>query len=84
MGDDDMELDAMSPDTVRGAMAGGLRGERAMRMGGFGAGGLPKHWGGAAARQQELDGRNFFENGEYRPFAIDTTQESYYAVVRNR
>lgn len=40
--------------------------------------GAAKHW---TATREEHDGA-FFENGEYFPFAIDTTQESYYAAVR--
>lgn len=38
-----------------------------------------KHWCPGEERETE-----FFSNGEFLPFAIDTTQHSYYAMVRGR
>lgn len=38
-----------------------------------------KHWCPGEEKEAEV-----FSNGEFLPFAIDTTQHSYYAMVRGR
>lgn len=73
---EDMELDAMSPDRVGGAEGHGDGGAVAA-VAAAAAAGPSKQW----AAGQELDSHTFYENGEYLPYAIDTTQDSYYAVV---
>lgn len=57
--------------------ARGFAGACALPAGAIGSSGT-KH--GTAVREE--GDQAFFANGEYFPFAIDTTQYSYYAVVR--
>ena len=64
--DDSSSMDEM--DTSSGGGGGGAMG------GGFDA----KGWG--PVEEEEHD-REFFENGEYLPSRIDTTQNSYHVVV---
>lgn len=49
--------------------------------GGGGGGGFEAKGWGPAEEDEEGRDREFFENGEYLPSRIDTTQHSYNAVV---